>query len=163
MPTSSNTSGPIVARRSFPNILSFPSAPKVLDPYGIDVEGEIPHMQAAYAQTNYGRNFGGKQEAGYAIFGQGYHTGVNLAPEAHLSIPTPPNSLAIVHTHPTWGDPRPSSSDINNAQTSKIPNYVYSTRNGKRLLYVVNPKGQVFQYDIDNWNTPNAFSGTPAQ
>jgi hypothetical protein len=130
-----------------PNIFLFGNA-RPRDPNGIDVMGELPLMRKAFAQTHEGRDFRGRAEAGYSIFnsnGNLYHSGVVMAPESHLSIPTNPGTMAVVHTHPVTGDPYPSPGD----RKSKVPNYVFSGN----TLYVTDPKTErVFKYDISKWN-----------
>jgi hypothetical protein len=134
------------------NIARPPTTARPLDPNGVDVAGEIPYMQRAYAQTGNGRNMRGTEEAGYSIFEKGNHTPVTLGPESHLSIPTFKNATAIVHTHPATGDPDPSNGDTASAASSLLPNYVYSANSNGQSLQVVNPNGKVFKYAVDNWN-----------
>lgn len=129
------------------NIARVPNV-RPLDPNGIDVYGELPVMQRAFANTANGRGEQGKMEAGYSIFpsNPGYgRTGFHYGNELHMSIPVAKNGLAVVHTHPYMGQPQPSPGDLD----SRLPNYVYSGNQ----LYVTDPRThKYYQYDIDKWN-----------
>ena len=122
-----------------------------LDPNGVDVYGEIPYMQRAYAKTDFGRGFGGKEEAMYGLMpqGDGYfsRTAVRLSPTRQNNMQIPSSAIAVVHTHPQSADPRPSPEDAN----MRFPNYVYS---GNALYVTVPHTNKFFKYDIDKWNLP---------
>lgn len=119
-----------------------------LDQNGIDVYGELPVMQRAYAKTLNGTAFKGTGEAGYSIFksdpGVG-RTGFSYGSDLHMGIPVNKDTIAVVHTHPRGGEPTPSPLDMK----MKFPNYVFSGNQ----LYVTDPKtGKYYKYDIDKWN-----------
>lgn len=144
------------------SLIARPSNPNPLDPNGIDVLRELPYMQRAYERTNLGHNFGGTQEAGYSIVGNGNNRSSTVfAPEKQMFIPAPKGATrAIVHTHPVNANPLPSGTDEDNAVRFQVPDYVYATSQGHQMLNVANPNGKVSQYDVDKWNVPlSGFAG----
>jgi cytochrome c biogenesis protein ResB len=137
-------------------LLARPTRPIPLDPNGVDVYGEVPYMRSAYGLTANGRAENGTQEALYALVNN--QDGVSrtkpvLSGNRHNSSRLPSRTLAVVHTHPQMANPAPSNEDIEQAKMSKIPDYVYSNRNGQQAVQVANPNGKTFQYNVSNWNT----------
>ena len=49
----------------------------------------------------------------------------------------PPNTIAIIHTHPRFSDPRPSTSDLDEARRVGLPFWVVS----RAALYIAPTKG----------------------
>lgn len=137
------------------NLIARPTNPNPLDPNGVDVYGELPYMRSAYALTANGQAQNGKQEAMYAIIRNQdgpSRTKPVLSGNRHDSLTVPTRTMAIVHTHPLSGNPMPSDGDMVTAKSSRIPDYVYSARNGGQTLQSANPNGSSFKYDVNSWN-----------
>lgn len=121
-----------------------------LDPNGVDVPGELPIMQRAFALTANGMANNRRAEAGYSIFrsNPGFgHAGFYRGDSAEVKVPISKDTIAIAHTHPLAGEFTPSPGDMD----SPVPNYVYS---GKKLYATVPGKHTFNEYNIQDWNIP---------
>lgn len=78
--------------------------------------------------------------------------------------PRPPDTVALVHTHPTDTSPLPSAMDVQTAATSRVPVYTVS-RSG---VYKATPEGEVVEVESGGWleaaqRTVRSESGGPTR